>query len=46
MQLHAAQVREYRRENAALRAELDDLNARAPWLDEQPLPDQWDFKSG
>jgi transcriptional regulator with XRE-family HTH domain len=46
MQLHHAQVRELRRANLLLRAELDALEGKAPWLDEQPTPDQWEFKSG
>lgn len=46
MQLKEAQVRAYRRETLALRAELDALEGRAPWLDEQPLPEQWEIASG
>jgi len=42
MRFHTAQVQAYRLENKALRSELARLNGTAPWLDEQPLPDQWD----
>ncbi len=43
MRFHTAQVQAYRLENQALRAELDSLEGRAPWLDEQPAPE--DFAS-
>ena len=43
LEIQWAQIKAYRREVMILRADLDDLNNRAPWLDEQPAPE--DFAS-
>lgn len=38
LEIQWAQIKAYRRETLMLRAELDELNNRAPWMDEQPEP--------
>lgn len=47
MQLKEAQVNALRREKDLLRYELDVLQKKAPWLDEQPAPEEfasWNLK--
>jgi transcriptional regulator with XRE-family HTH domain len=39
LEIQWAQVKAYQRETLMLRAELEELQGRAPWLDEQPQPD-------
>jgi len=43
LEIQWAQIKAYRREVLVLRADIDALNNRAPWLDEQPAPE--DFAS-
>jgi len=46
MQLKSAQVSALQRDLFAARIELAELHKTAPWLDEQPLPGEWEIKTG
>lgn len=46
MQLKEAQVRTLTQELMELRVELAALQGKAPWLDEQPTPEQWELATG
>src|SRR5690348_7230483 len=46
LQLKGAQIAALEREVNELRVELETLQGSAPWLEEQPMPGQWEFKVG